>query len=1326
MANTNKKYASINDQTAQQMRNNQNTVEILTKIDQALNSNESFVTITTVDSSGSQTNSQIPTLGYFKQKLDQLTKMVHILSGVDGNPAALQIANNQFKRIVVADLNIEPKPVPALSPVSTFTSNPNWIFDTFLNPLISITVDLTGKIDDDTKTVDTKRFIVQFEEIITIDVNGNNTTTLSSNGATRLTEFNTKYKGKSNIDIVEFVTWLDTPGVVNRVDDNLIDQGYRRVEPNRLQYKGDFTITGTDIDTLNKKLWYILDTLTYYDISDVLNPPKPISLKLGDYVNVNPNVKDVHSTTVYTVVEISTITSEYRVRFEQVYGEEPIPVRLNALSIYSENVPSRTVKVPVGFDEYNVLFVRQVDDMNNLIGLDWSPGVGFLTNELRLDNANGQLFSDYYISTVEDYGAAIADLVAKKVPNAYGIKPNAPVLDITNFKVVQTNAHLTQTVDAEQIRDLHNNKNNLTSQISSIQGAIDKQNRLIATTSFDSNADRKRANDELTLLSNKLNTANTTKATVVKNILANQQNINQLKPTYSVRGFFPMPDATTSTKTQPQEVVQFEIWYRKLSKSGDQNPILTITDLNNSSARTSSPLNTTATVNISKPKTINGAFSNWNKYKSDARKRAQDPTTGKWYWEIVDVSNADTPNINQVDIPVSPGEQVEIKIISLSEVGWPEAPIESDFSNVVAIPFPNDLNSVLNSDQFILQAATADDTQITLQQSLDSQGLTLHLNSAIRSQDIYYAHTANSIASGFQDNQGKIIDLYTQLLSMVNSINTLQQTINQAKGILEVYLVNNSNNTRLFNGNNLTFNINLEDYMTKTKIGLISNPVDSTARTYRNDIISINTFSLLIKNTATVADLGLLSYRGYGQANGLTPSPFAYDGGSVALDGITLTPVVNGTGTGTGSGAAVQATWVSGDSTVLGSTITTNSLVSAITAPYFGTQQNNQWLWLEVRDINGNYIYNGDTTQPANKLWNSTALNNRASVIINTLHSKTFNQGFLSYNNPYTSIQSVLPTTPSPITKMLDPLNWSVAENPASPLATGTIPGNTGLAGSMASTIHPVIGGFSDITDTSNQLIKFIKTGDTNSILIPIYIYVKPFTGSIVYKPGIASPYNTAFIDTSDNNNTLTPGDMPGIATGSITKTGANLLQIDGVNISTHGIIKLGDRIIVSGISTPGATGANGIILTVTGLSAVTGTVSIITDYNIATVGSSSPYSETFIQIVQLHKAFRRSSALTTTTTSTSTLTGLAVGNELISYVVLGQIISDQRYVTEYIEIKSTTAVPSPILHTKKLRFYMEDQNNIRPFEFQLNWNLTQYKPIKVSNQNTGNLVVTG
>lgn len=1302
MPNTSKKYNSINDSSAQALRNTQNVLELLTKIDQALNSNDSFVTAKVVDGAGQEATAQIPTMGYLKQKVDQLFKMVRILSGVDGNPVALQLSDNIFKRVVVADLNIEPKPIPALDAVSVFKADPNHFFDSLLNPKISIQIDLTNKISPDTRYVESKRFIVEFNQILTVDPNtGSESIELTPDGALRKAEFESKYKGKSNIDIVEFSTWLDTDGLVNQADDTLLDQEYFKIEPNRLQKKGNFTVLNTDIDVQNKKLWYVLDTLTYYDISDLLNPAKPVQLKVGDLVNVNPNDAAVKSTSVYKVIEISTITSEFRVRFEAVYGEEPIPVRLAALSIYSDVVSNRSVKISVGFDQYCVVFIRQIDTNNNLVGMDWSPGIGFWTNELRLDNSNGALFSDYYVKTVYDYGIVLDDLVGKKVPNYFGVKPNAPVLDVVNFKVVQINAHLTQTVEAEKIRDLHNQKNNLTSEISQIQTALDKQNKLIQTTSFASTADRKRAEDELTLLTTKLSTKTATKFSVVQDILANKKNLNKINPVFHARGFFPMPSAAETTKTVPQEVVQFEIWYRKLSKSGTENEILTISDIDNNATRASSAVNTTAQENVARPKTVNGAFSNWIRIKSDARKRLQDPITQQWRWEIEDVSDANTPNINQIDISIEPGEIIEIKVKSLSEAGWPETPVESDFSNTIQIQFPDDLNSVLNEDEFILKEAQAEDMKIKFERSLEDRNLSLHLNTGYRVGDVYYAHRAPHIDSGFKDTQGNVINLYDQLLAMVVKLTTIEELVNRAKGILEVYLDDNGNRIRLFNGNNLSFNLNLEDYMSPTQIGVSGAAVDSTSRTYKNDLIVIQQYTLLLKNSAETAQLGLLSYRGYGDAAGMTPFTMAYDGKYRSA-----------------TNRGIQAIWTTSDSTMLTTSATVDennagALTVLQTPKYRATQKNNQWLWLVTKDLNGNYIYDSDQAQNSaaavandtadNDFWQSSpsaALVNHGSKIHNTITKRDYNLGFL------TGTSQDSPALANNITTISDALNWNVSEayNAASNLASN---------GYMASTIHPVVSGFNDIVDTSTQLVKYMKAGETNLISIPIYIYVKPFTGTLV----TSQIGSTTFVD---NDYRSGSGDMPVTAIASNIKKVGNYLQVLMTDAQSVGIFKSGDRVVLSGFVDANLTSATNNVndkpLTVR---LVTGNW-IELDYNPGSL-SGTAVTDAAGVVKQVHKKYKRTtvpSGVGLPVSLSSEYTG--IGAELEAFNVLGTISSDTRVVPNYVEIKTTTSTPTPAKHNKKIRFFFEEENSVRPFELQLNFNITQYKPVQIQQSGTG------
>lgn len=1258
-----KKHSSISDLESHRMRNNNNIIEILTKLDQAVNTNEEFVTVTTTDKNNNEVTTEIQSIGYYKQRLDQVIKMVKTLAGVNDNASNIEIDNNTYKRIIAADINKEPLPISEINEVKTFRVDSNWIFDEFLNPKISVEIDLTNKIEDNTRYIESKRFIVQFDKVLTIDPEtGEETEELTPDAEIRLQEFNELYKGNNNIDIVEFSTWLDNPGLVNRENDFLIDTDFNRIEPNRLQFKGDFSITSTEVDTVNRKLWYILDTLTYYDISDPLVQPKPIELKVGDLVNVNPNESNKLSTTVYRVAEISTITSDFRVRFELVFGEEPIHVRNNAISFYSERVEKRTCKINVGFDEHTVIFLRQVGEISNLISPDWSPGVGFYTNELKLNNEAGERFEEYYISKVYDYGLVLEDLVQKKVPSIYGIKPNAPVLEEKNFSVVEINSHLTQTVEAQRIRDLHSIKNNITSEITQIQNAIEKENRKLSTSTFESASDRKRLESNIQKLSTQLNTKNEAKVSAIHEILANKKNLNKIKPEYRLRGFWPMPESIRSTKTKPQEVIQFEVWYRRLSKSGDENKILTISDLDNSAERHASETNTTINKNVARPKVKNAAFSNWTKFKTDVRKRVQDKITGDWFWEIEDVSDADTPHINQLDIPILPGEKIQIKVISISEVGYPDTPLTSDFSNVLEYEFPDDLNTVLNEDDFILQEAQADEIKVQFEKELNARGLNIHLNTAIRDNDIYYAHTPQVISSGFKDNNGKLINLYDKLLEMSNEISALKEKINRAKGVLEVYLSDNGNLTRIYNSNNLQFNINAEDYVEKTKIGTIEDPQDSISRTYKNVTTLIDRFQIIIKNGAQDANLGLLSYRGYGRPSGLQTNDLAYNGNEESN-----TP-----------GKAIQPMWIQSSGEILMREIPQNRNITVDQAPRWATQQNNQWIWLQVKDLDGNYIYDSQD-QPANNFWNNdqSILDNYygASNVHKTLISPNRNLGFMSVDTTTGNNEQEQTQLTNVVDNITKSSNWNIREN---------VDGTGNKNGDFATNIVPVINSFNDIINTSTEMIKSILPGDTNAFVIPIYIYFKPNTGTLTY---INSPA-TDFEDQYYINGTPTSGHMPNII-GTITESGPNnYLTIEvtetttGSN-STH--IKTNDRLVLQGLTGTLSQYNNKVLK-------VRNVVNTTVQFTLS-VPSGTSQPATNVDIIQFHKRHIQSDGV------------------FNYYNVLGRTNNtDTRFVENYFELSPINVTPVPREHNKKLRFYLEDENNIRPFDFQLTFNIKQYK----------------
>jgi hypothetical protein len=64
---------------------------------------------------------------------------------------------------------------------------------------------------------------------------------------------------------------------------------------------------------------------------------------------------------------------------------------------------------------------------------------------------------------------------------------------------------------------------------------------------------------------------------------------------------------------------------------------------------------------------------NWIEFKSSARKRTYDSSTGVYTWLTEDITNPDLPNINQLDISIQSNEKIDIRIKSISEVGWPES-----------------------------------------------------------------------------------------------------------------------------------------------------------------------------------------------------------------------------------------------------------------------------------------------------------------------------------------------------------------------------------------------------------------------------------------------------------------------------------------------------------------------------------------------------------------------------------------------------------------------------------------------------------------------------
>lgn len=866
---------------------NKNCVEILTKISDMVASESDSVNII-YDDNGVVSSFSQPTVGYLKNQIDVLNQNLKRMASIDGYTFVKD--GQSYKRIMTTDLNREPAPINNIDQVSTFTTVNNHFFESLMNPMLAVTVDLTGKVEQVVNKVVSRRYILRFEK--------NTDGSLTEAGLRSFNSFSTTFLNQTSITISDFIAWYDNPSNNGLVVDTVkpYDEQIYDLSLKTLNYYGVFSVIKVEIDDINNKMWYHLNDIKYYG-----NDKTVKTLSIGDELIINK----LNSSSRYKIKEVNTDSSNTKIRLENVEGYDPVVVGTNVLKYYSDISSQKSVQINVGFDEYIVLFVKPINTDDNIVGTLWSKGISFYTNNLILDINNNISLANYYVEAVYDYGTLLRDMITKKMPTIYGVTPNPVVLNSQNFKVVQINKHLTNDKDTNALMKAHSDKQSVKNQIEQLTKAIEqKTSKLnaggLTTTEKQSYlSDIQKLKTDLKIATNNLSSSITT-------IFDLSTGVNtKVEPKYRLRGFWLIPEPIISAKTTPQHVVQFRVQYRYSSKSGNSNSSETFNYVNNTQntspgtsgsgvgtiikvdpftnirtgggaaiAAASSSMNVSSNQSINTGKTVpvsstNVAtttenpsnapkyanFSNWVEVLSDVRKRYWDETTKQWYWKIEDVSDADTPNINQLDIAIQQNERIEVRVKAISEVGWPDSLIESDWSNILTQDFPDDLTSVLSDNEFILTEANQDKNYISMESTLATAGLIKHVENSYNVNQDYIAHTDTTIQVSIKTDQSTNMNLFQYLTYLTNRITSLEQQIAGAKGTLNISLFKKSSLLKKIENNTTTIlNVECEDYGTK---------VTGTGRTYVNGINLIEDYIVTFENTNQSGTLGFLSARSY-------------------------------------------------------------------------------------------------------------------------------------------------------------------------------------------------------------------------------------------------------------------------------------------------------------------------------------------------------------------------------------------------------------------------------------------------------------------------------
>lgn len=758
---------SISQLLEQFLELNTNSLETFNRINEAITTDKETVTLELFDTdTETRRTVQIPAFGYLKREIDRLNKNVQQISGVEGTSANVRLKDGSFRKIHTTKLKGPSKSINQLAAPTQFNTKLNEFFEDFLNPLLTIKLDVSNQIPVETEKVYIERYIIDNDDPTSID------------------QFEETYKGQSELVYETFKNEAISNNLKYYVDSEVVEMPIRTI-----QYTGSFDVTNITneqktqvIDGVSQtktiKL-FTLNKLTYNDTSK--NQKDTEVLKTNDSLIINSG----EYRTRYRIKAIDASTSQ--VELELIEGYEAINLGANVLSIYKDVNIALDVEIKLGFNERQIVFIKPIDPDSNIPAEDFSPGIGFYSNELTLTQNDGTTVSlaQYYRDEVDDFGELIRSLKVDYIPpSSVGLTPNVPTLNPENFKVVQINKHLTDNTTTKKIKQLKSDKLATEQNIKKLDEAIKQKKNALNSRKFQSQIEKDKEKNELSSLITEREDESKLFSSAVADIRASAEStdLSKVSPKFRVRGFWSVPQPRVVGNQVSQSIVRFKIRYRYVSTSGKTSEV--------------EQINFNDTVNDTNK---TGAFSNWVEVEGPIRKRGKNDQ-GVYEWMSESEEDAQAVNFNSLDIPINSGEIVEIMVKSVSEAGFPSNPVMSDWSEITRIEFPEgELATDSLSD--LVTSNELDKLKVDLESDLETQGVFQHIDGSFTANSKFYAHSATELASGFLTQEQAPVSVYDKLVQLQNEILKLKGELEAAEGELEVRLIDEDGNVKPIKNN---------------------------------------------------------------------------------------------------------------------------------------------------------------------------------------------------------------------------------------------------------------------------------------------------------------------------------------------------------------------------------------------------------------------------------------------------------------------------------------------------------------------------------------------
>lgn len=443
----------------------------------------------------------------------------------------------------------------------------------------------------------------------------------------------------------------------------------------------------------------------------------------------------------------------------------------------------KQVDVPLEEDRFVCVFIAGINDTTNTRA-PWSTGVFIDTTLLTLDSDGVTPFGTYYYENVNNIGDTLYDITHFLNSSVYNlsvaqlnsISQYKPVIDSSKLIVTQINKHLNDSDSVKTIRSLYAQKTRYKTELDSTQRSINNINDILATTTFSTN------NNTRTLYETQLSELNTRKVELTENIIAISNDINEAvnssdtpieNAKYHVRGFVDctIPSSIT-VQGIPFDVIAIECEYRYKNRNKMSGNAETIgQDL---------------------------IYTDWVRMPSVLREKHYDGSRGIIEW-VLDSDNDGTneTSFNQIDIPITQGEMVDIRYRWVYSLGYPFVAVRSDWSEIYTQDFPEEFNK----DVPVLTIIEENNNEIqknVYKAMLAELGVLDHVNDKVIDQTLTYFHDPAHIASGFYTEERRVIPLGSKLSDMDTLLNDLYSEVyGSFSSNLSVTISDNINTTVL-------------------------------------------------------------------------------------------------------------------------------------------------------------------------------------------------------------------------------------------------------------------------------------------------------------------------------------------------------------------------------------------------------------------------------------------------------------------------------------------------------------------------------------------------